>query len=207
LLATMMIFLAGCRAGQDDPDGLSAAEQDIARATERATAAETAVEPPQANTPAAESSTLDTLEGEDDRPGILGYLGRPDAFTISLTLVDGAIVRTENWRYYQFGTRVDFVDGIAVWTIDIEPMPDGTMFAAWYDPLAFETGMTESEVAALVAGASPAGEAPTRLALDEGGADLEGGVVLAGDQIMIGLSDDQLVYVETVALVPEGEDQ
>ena len=142
----------------------------------------------------------------DDRPEVLATLGRPDAFDISIVLVEGGKVRMESWRYYQFGTRVDFVDGEAIWTVAIEPLPDGTLFAAWYDPLAFETGMTGAEIAQMVAAASPAGAAALVIDLSAGGEDLAGGTALIGDQIMVGLYQDELVYVETVALMPEGGD-
>jgi hypothetical protein len=140
----------------------------------------------------------------DDRPQVLAALGRPDAFDISIVLVEGVKVRTESWRYYQYGTRVDFVDGEAVWTAAIEPLPDGTLFAAWYDPLAFDTDMTGPELSQMVAAASPAGAAPVAIDLSAGGEDLAGGTALVGDQIMVGLYEDELVYVETVALMPEG---
>lgn len=142
----------------------------------------------------------------DDRPEVMAYLGRPDAFDISIIQVDEGVVRMESWRYYQFGTRVDFVDGEAVWTIEIEPMPEGTIFAAWYDPLAFETGMTGAEASQVVSAASPAGAAPQLIDLAEGGDDLTGGSTLIGDQIIIGLYKDRVIYVETIALTPEGED-
>jgi len=146
-----------------------------------------------------------TAEVIDDRPGVLEYLGPPDAFDISIVEVEGVDVRMESWRYYQFATRVDFVDGEAVWTIEIEPMPEGTIFAAWYDPLAFEIGMTMSEASQVAAEASPAGTVPHLMDLSEGGEDLAGGLALVGDQIMIGLSGDHLVYVETVAMLPTGD--
>jgi hypothetical protein len=167
-------------------------------------------------TPAPETATpvpddLDDLQAAldagvvDDRPEVLAALGRPDAFDISIVVVEGVKVRKESWRYYQFGTRVDFVDGEAIWTADIEPMPDGTLFAAWYDPMAFETGMTGAEISQLVAAASPAGATPVMIDLAAGGEDLAGGSALVGDQIMIGLYEDELVYVETVALLPTGD--
>ncbi|MBN1318222.1 MAG: hypothetical protein JXA42_22265, partial [Anaerolineales bacterium] len=145
----------------------------------------------------APPSDLDELEAAlnagvvDDRPGVLEYLGRPDAFDISIVTVDGVQVRMESWRYYQFGIRVDFSNGEAVWTMDIEPMPEGTIFAAWYDPLAFEVGMTAADASRVAAAASPAGFEPERIDLAEGGEDLAGGVALVGDQIMIGVYEDQ----------------
>jgi hypothetical protein len=173
---------------------------------------------PVAEMPASdeEASTLDdgvdladleealAAETVDDRPGVLDYLGPPDAFDIAIVQVEGGTVRRESWRYYQYATRVDFVDGEAVLTMEIEPMPEGTLFAAWYDPLAFKQGMTGDEVSQVAAAASPAGMVPESIDLSEGGDDLAGGTALIGDQIMIGLHEDRLVYVETVALVPEG---
>jgi hypothetical protein len=35
---------------------------------------------------------------------------------------------------------VDFVEGEAVLTVEIEPVPEGTFFAAWYDPLVLKPG-------------------------------------------------------------------
>jgi hypothetical protein len=140
----------------------------------------------------------------DDRPGVLAELGMPDAFDISVLQVEGGQVRMESWRYYQYGTRVDFVDGEAVWTMEIDPLPEGTLFSAWYNPLDFEIGMTTDQVSALLAGKSPAGMLPSYIDLSQGGEDLVGGMILAGDQVLVGLDNDRLVYVETVALVPEG---
>jgi hypothetical protein len=148
-----------------------------------------------------------TAEVEDDRPGVMAYLGKPDAFDIAIVEVEGVSVRMESWRYYQFGLQVDFVDGEAVWMIEIEPLPEGTFFARWYDPLDFMSGMTGAEAAQLVATSSPAGEKPQRIDLAEGGEDLAGGSTLVGDQIVIGLHNDLLVYVETIALMPSGGEQ
>ena len=160
--------------------------------------------------PAATAPDLQAaLDAErvDDRPQVLAYLGRPDTFDISLVEVEGGRVRLESWRYFQYGTRIDFVDGEAVLTAEIEPMPDGTLFAAWYDPLTFGDGMSADEAIQTVAAASPAGAAPQRFELAEGGEELAGGALLAGDQILIGLYEERVVYVETLALMPEGGDQ
>ena len=143
----------------------------------------------------------------DDRPFVLHYLGRPDAFDISIVQVEGGQVRLESWRYFYFGTRIDFVDGEAVWTFDLEPVPEGTLFAAWFDPLSFETGMGVEETFQLIASSSPAGAEPVVIDLKEAGEGFEEGLMLVGDQIMLGFEGDQLVYVETIALFPEGGHQ
>ena len=148
-----------------------------------------------------EALTMGTV---DDRPGVMEELGRPDAFDFSIVQVEGGEVRMESWRYFQYGTRVDFVDGEALWTVEIDPMPEGTIFAAWYDPLTFTTGMSQAEVIALAAAQSPAGMAPVFIDVSQAGEDMTGGMVLVGDQILIGVQNDRVVYVETVAMVPEG---
>jgi hypothetical protein len=144
------------------------------------------------------------VEIVDDRPEVLHFLGLPDAFDISIVEVEGGWVRMESWRYFDFGTRIDFVDGEAVWTFDLEPVPEDTLFPAWYNPLSFEDNISPGEASRLVAAASPAGAAPESLSLAEGGEGLENGALVVGDQIILGFDGDQLVYVETVALYPEG---
>jgi len=140
----------------------------------------------------------------DDRPEVLHYLGRPDAFDISIVEVEGGQVRLESWRYFDFGTRIDFVDGEAVWTFELEPVPEGTLFPAWFDPLSFEAGMGVEDISQLVTSASPAGAEPEVIDLKEAGEGFEEGIMMVGDQITLGFDGDQLVYVETIALIPEG---
>lgn len=141
----------------------------------------------------------------DDRSDVIGYLGLPDAFTISEIMLEGTPVRVESWRYFAFGTRVDFVDGEATWTMDIEPAPEDSILPAWYDPLSFELGMSQAEASQVAAAASPAGKAPEWIDLSEAGEELDGGSMLVGDQILLGLDESGLIYVETIGLFPDGE--
>jgi hypothetical protein len=123
---------------------------------------------------------------------------------MSILSIDGAEVRCETWRYNQFGTRVDFVDGEIAWTMEIETAPAGTIFPAWYYPLDFESGMTTADAARMVEISSPTGQKPLSIDLSSAAdMDLQGGVVMAGDQILMGFQDDHLVYLETLALYPE----
>jgi hypothetical protein len=134
----------------------------------------------------------------DERGQVLERLGRPDEFDISVVQIEGGQVRLETWSYHSLGMRVDFADGAIAWTVGIEPASERTVFPAWYDPTAFETGMTIAEASALASAASPAGTVPMRIDLAEGGDDLAGGEMLLGDQIMLGFQDGSLVFVETV---------
>ena len=142
----------------------------------------------------------------DERPQILENFGRPDEFDISVVQVEGGEVRLETWRYYGFGTRVDFVDGVIVWTVDLEPAPEGSIFPAWYDPTAFHTGMTPDDASALLTTASPAGTVPEMIDLADGGEDLAGSVLLVGDQIAVAFEGGRLVHAETLGVsTGEGE--
>jgi hypothetical protein len=139
----------------------------------------------------------------DERQQILENLGRPDEFDIAIVQVEAGQVRRESCWYYGLGTGVDFVDGAIVWTIELEPAAQGTLFPAWYDPTDFETGMSIEAATALLV-ASPAGTTPETIDLSGGGDDLIGGMLLVGDQIMLGFQDGALVYVETVGGSTEG---
>lgn len=146
------------------------------------------------------------LEGKltNHRTEIYADLGRPDAFDISIVEVEGVPVRRESWRYYQYGAQVDFVEGAALWVVELDPVPEETLFAAWYDPLDFMDGITGAQAIQVATAASPTGVVPQRIDLAQGGQDLVGGFALVGDQIIIGLFEDQVVFVETIALMPEG---
>jgi hypothetical protein len=140
---------------------------------------------------------------EDQRPEILANFGPPDEFEISIVQVEGGQVRREVWRYYGYGTRIDFVDGEVVWTIDLDPGSTQAVFPAWYDPTTFETGMTINEARDVLIAGSPASFAPEEIDLTEGGEDLAGGVMLVGDQIMLAFDQGVLVYAETFGVALE----
>lgn len=139
----------------------------------------------------------------DDRPGVISYLGLPDAFTISELMLEGTAVRVETWRYFAFGTRVDFIDGEATLTMDIEPAPEDSILPAWYDPLAFELGMSQMDASQVAQTASPAGKGPEVVSLAGAGEEFAGGLMLVGDQIILGLDETGLIYVETIGLFPD----
>lgn len=139
----------------------------------------------------------------DDRPAVAAAMGRPDTFVISWLDVDGHLVQMESWGYHTFETRVDFVDGEAVLTTDLpSPEPD-TIYSGWYEPAAFTTLMPMNDALAVAKEASPAGVDPEFVDLSDGGEDTERLDLYVGDQVMLGFVDDQLVYVETMALEPE----
>jgi hypothetical protein len=138
---------------------------------------------------------------DDQRPTVLAEMGPPDAFSLRFDELEGQVVRWETWSYFDFGTRFDFIDGELLWTVELEPVPDGTIYAHFYDPADFRAGMGVAEVVSMLEGQDSEGRAPQEINL--GAVDLEGGVALAGDQILLGFQDDRLVFVETVILTPD----
>ncbi len=67
------------------------------------------------------------IEVEDRRNEVLRLLGAPDAFTLVFEELQGQVVRSEQWSYLDFESRFDFVDGELLSTVDLEPVPDGSI--------------------------------------------------------------------------------
>lgn len=132
----------------------------------------------------------------DQRPAVLAEMGPPDAFSLRFDELEGQVVRWETWSYFDFGTRFDFVDGELLWTVELEPVPDGAIYAHFYDPEDFRAGMRVAEVESMLADQG-------LQVINLSAVDLEGGVALAGDQILLGFQDNRLVFVETVILTPD----
>lgn len=137
-----------------------------------------------------------SVQPDDGRPTVLEEMGPPDAFTIEFQELEGQVVRWETWSYFDFNTQFDFIDGELLWTVELEEVEDGSIYAHWYHPLDFQAGMSQAEVESLLLDQE-------LLEVDLGALDLEGGLLLAGDQILLGFQDDQLAYVETVILSPD----
>jgi hypothetical protein len=149
--------------------------------------------------PAQAPMTLDqalAVTPRDDRPAILKQMGRPDAFRITFETLDAKPVRSEEWSYFDDKTRLDFINGTLVTTVAIEGVPDGTIFASYYDPQSFTAFMPAAAVKTLLAGQQLLEENATQVGVP-------GGVVVAGRQILLGFDHGQLVSVETLALTPQ----
>ena len=138
----------------------------------------------------------------DDRPAVLDRLGAPDSFQISIDEIEGVMVRFESWSYHDLESRIDFVDGVVAWNIEIGGLSGDSLLPIWYAPLDFEMLMEFDEAQAIAADLSPANQTPTAIDLSEGGEDYEGIELMAGDQIILGFVDHFLVYVETLVLSP-----
>jgi hypothetical protein len=132
---------------------------------------------------------------EDRRPEVLALMGAPDAFTLEWQMLNDQLVRWEEWSYFDFGSRFDFVDGELLWTIDIDPAADGSIYAHTFDPMIFQPGMSPVDVKAAFPDL-PFMEIP----LEE--ADIPTGMLLVTDQFMAGFGDGRLVYVQTFIMSP-----
>ena len=139
----------------------------------------------------------------DDRPAVLDRLGVPDSFQLTLDEVEGSTVQFESWAYHDLGTRIDFVDGVVAWTVDIEDLPDGSLLPVWYAPGDFNLLMPLSEAATAATEGSPVAQQPTSIDLADGGEEYANALFLTGDQVLLGFVEDTLVYAETFALVPD----
>jgi hypothetical protein len=134
----------------------------------------------------------------DDRPEILKQMGHPDAFRIIFEDLDSHTVRREEWSYFDEQTRFDFIEGTLVDTVRIVPTPNGTIFASYYDPSDFTAYMSLDQVQALLSDQK-------LLQVDASQAGVPGGLVVTGNQILMGFDQGQLVYVETLVLTPGGK--
>ncbi len=91
------------------------------------------------------------VKPEDRRGNVLDQMGPPDALKIIFQELDGSIVAREEWSYFDSLTRFDFVDGELLWTVDLDPVPDGSLYAHRYDPRDFVAYMSPAEVEDMLA--------------------------------------------------------
>ena len=133
---------------------------------------------------------------EDSRPEVLRLMGPPDAFSLQWQDLEGTLVRWEEWSYFDAAARFDFLDGELVWTGDLDPAVDGAIFAHAYSPMDFDPTMTIDDVRSMFPE-----QTFEEASLAE--ADIPAGVVLAGDQVLLGFENGLLVYVQTFALNPD----
>lgn len=132
-----------------------------------------------------------------DQQGVRTSLGPPEAFTILFyeeELEDGTLgdVRFETWSYYSDGVEYTFINGVleAEDPIDIEL---GDLVQIPYTPEQFQAYMSLEEVVAS-AGLDTFMVVPLEKEL------VEDGEVFYADELTFGLKDDELLYIEALAL-------
>lgn len=149
-------------------------------------------------TNAADIEQSATVEAVDRRPDLLAELGPPESFVITADEVGGRVSRFESWQYWSNGTQIDLVDGEIAWNLGLEPLPDGSFLPLFYSPDEFVLLSSFSEVSDRLGDVE-------FTAVDGAAADLgvEGAELWAGEQVLLGFVDDQLVHVQTYPLAPE----
>jgi len=138
----------------------------------------------------------------DDRRVFQVELGLPDAFSLSFEQdPDGARYRVETWTYALTGMWLTFADGVLIETGSLDVTADD--LSAWpveYDPFAFEPDMTLEQVQALLEGQELVSlEVPA-----EFGEDM---LLYGGDQIVLGFTEGELEFVETLPITVDALDE
>jgi hypothetical protein len=128
-------------------------------------------------------------------------LGSPEAFSILFyeeELVDGSYgdVRFETWSYYTDGVEYTFINGELVGEDPIE-IDVGELIPIPYAPEQFVAYMNLDEVIA-------SARLDTFLIVPLEKELVDGGEVYYADELTFGLKDDELLYVEALALEVEG---
>ena len=138
---------------------------------------------------------------DDGRRAGAGAAGKgfADAALVN-TQVDGQAVRFESWMYHEVATQIDFADGEILWSVDLDALPDGSIYPLDYEPGMFELLSSPAEVR---------DDLPDvrleRVRLNDEA--IPGAFFLAGEQLLLGFVDRQLVYVETFVLEPDEADR
>jgi hypothetical protein len=143
---------------------------------------------------------LYVLSGEQQ--ALIDQFGYPDAFTIqfyvdSLTDQSQQEVRLEIWTYYLAGQEITLLNGQVIDRFEID-IPYGALAPVPYRPEQF-TGNMDADTALLASGLQEYIKAPLETE------SVPGGILLFGEQIVLGLKDDNLLYVEGFALEEGGQ--
>jgi hypothetical protein len=133
---------------------------------------------------------------------LVAELGAPQAFSMLFyeeELEDGSLgdVRFETWSYYTDGLEVTFINGDQVAEEPLEIGASGDIFPIPYRPEQFMAYMSLDEVVA-AAGLTTYLVVPLEKEL------VRGGEVYFADELTFGLKDDELLYLEALALQVEG---
>jgi hypothetical protein len=150
----------------------------------------------------AQSLTLGRYELSSDQQDVIARLGYPEAFAILFyeeEQVDGSFsdVRFETWSYYSSGAEYTFVNGRPEAEDTLEIEFSGELVPIPYRPEQFVAYMNLDEVLAS-AGLQTYLVIPLEREL------VAGGEIYYADELTFGLKNDELLYVEALALAAEG---
>ena len=147
-----------------------------------------------------EPETLDLISYSlsGDQAGVIDHQGYPEAFSILFydeQQVDGSLldIRFETWSYYTSGREYTFINGEQVAEDPLEIELVGDLVSIPYQPEQFVAYMSLDEVIA-------SGGLETYLVVPLEMELVDGGEVYYADELTFGLKNDQLLYVEALAL-------
>ncbi len=145
------------------------------------------------------ASAVYTLSLEQEN-NLLSY-GYPEAFTILFYQEETSdqgieIVRLETWEYYSLGFGVTFINGELVSQDPIDWDSQDSVFPAPYHPEQFSAFMKLAEVIS-------AGGIETYIEIPLNKELMDEGRLYYADSLSFGLKDNQLVYIEAMALIEE----
>ena len=141
----------------------------------------------------------------EDQQRLVDMFGWPHSFTLlEIEDEEGRAYCSESWTYYDGQTRYYFIDGDYHNWEPVDPVPDGSI-ATPYRPHEFILGSSPEDVSRVVAPGDEwiaAGEAAY---LFEG--ILDGAELFAAPQLIAGFFEGRLIFLESVALVPDEGDE
>jgi hypothetical protein len=135
----------------------------------------------------------------DQQQTVFDDFGWPDAFIlVEMDNLQDEPIRHEIWHYYLAQTSFLFSNGVFISDSEVE-MPPAGILPTPYTPDQFPVGVSLEEIQTLMGDVSFKPVKDSELIQ-------EGFQLYAGDKILLGFVDDQLVYVEALAVLPEGSE-
>lgn len=178
--AALVLALAACSGGGGTSSGTSGTSPTDGGAT---------------TSPASTMPTTSPIPA--DAESLFAVLGPPDIFQRELHVLDGQQVLVESYTYAEIGQRFDVVGGLVVGNEAIDEFPDGTLLPLQYHVYEVWPGAMRADVESSLEGVD-------LTEIDGAALELpEGATVLGAPQLVIGLLDGVVIYVETFALVPD----
>ena len=196
----VVALLAACGGGSSD-DSSSADDSPGTAASDTGGSDSVAVSADEA-ADELEPDDFADVDSVDRRPALLSELGEPDACVITVDEVDGELSRFESWSYYEAGSQIDLVDGEVLWDVEIDDVPDGSLYPLVVSPMDFTMLASADETLA--------GLEDLELVKLDGAADefeVDGAELWAGEQLALAFVDDALIYVEAYPLAAGAQEE
>ncbi len=157
------------------------------------------VPPDNTSTSVNNENTLQGLSSEQRR--VVELFGWPQSFSIvELEDHDGKPVNLETWTYYDGQTTYIFTDGILQNWEEVDSYPSD-LITSPYKPNQFSMGASYDETRALVPDSDWVKFPGADVFSEIGYGEIE---IYATTQLFVGFHEGKLVFVEAIALFPDG---